>query len=288
MAKDIYKIPETLDKNIGDNEIAIKSPDGVGLRPLPVKIILFWIGSIIGWFFMISKTFITSGGACLVILFTILWFVATFLLLRQDKTGEIQANLVISMTNYLPKYLRRVITRNSAKANDFYQISGIRHIDEDRGIISFGDGTFGYMYRVVGNGSILLFDDDRKAILDHVDTFFRKMKTDYELIFITTKESQKVYRQVSALNHKYKNLTCDDADLLALANTQYRYLVEYVGGTYRSIHQYMIIKADNMESLNQAKLILQNEVESSTMVFKQCVALFGDDIYDVFRSVFRK
>lgn len=287
MAKDVYKIPDTLDKSMGDMQISLQSADGVGVKPMPIKIILMWVCSAILWFLCVAKTFIGSGGIAAIVIFTALWFGMTALLLARDKTGVPQAALVVSMLNYLPKSMRYAITRNNAPAKDFYQIAGIEDIDGEKGLITFSDGTYGYMYRVVGTGSVLLFDEDRKAILDRVDSFYRKMKPEYEMIFITSKEAQKVYRQVAAMKRRYDSLAPDDAELRALADTEYRVLKNYVGGSFRSIHQYLILKADNAEALIVAKNMLQSEVENSTMMFKQCTALFGDDIYEVLRTIYK-
>lgn len=287
MAKEIYKIPDTLDKSMGDMQISLQSADGVGVKPMPIKIILMWIVSVILWFMCIAKTFISSGGLPLIALFSALWFGMTALLLSRDKTGVPQAALVVSMLNYLPKSMRYAVTRNNAPAKDFYQIAGIDAIDGDKGLITFSDGTYGYMYRVVGTGSVLLFEEDRKAILDRVDAFYRKMKPEYEMIFITSKEAQKVYRQVAAMKRRYDRLEPGDDELRALADTEYNVLKNYVGGSFRSIHQYLILKADNAEALVVAKNMLQSEVENSSMMFKQCTALFGDDIYEVLRTIYK-
>lgn len=287
MAKEIYKIPDTLDKSMGDMEISLQSSDGIGVRPMPISVILMYAASIILWFFAVAKTFIADGGIVLIVIFSALWFALTVVLLKRDKTGLPQASLVVSMLNYLPKNMRYVITRNNAKARDFYNIVGIDSIDGDKGLIMFADGTYGYMYRVVGTGSVLLFDEDRRAILDRVDKFYAKMKPDYELIYITCKEAQKVYRQVAHLKDRYDNLVVDDPDLKAVADMEYRYLKDIVGGQFRSIHQYLIIKADNTEALTVGKNMLQAEVENSTYMFKQCTALFGDDIYDVLRTIYK-
>lgn len=287
MAKDVYKIPDTLDKSMGDMQISLQSADGVGVKPMPIKIILMWVCSAILWFLCVAKTFIGSGGIAAIVIFTALWFGMTALLLARDKTGVPQAALVVSMLNYLPKSMRYAITRNNAPAKDFYQIAGIEDIDGEKGLITFSDGTYGYMYRVVGTGSVLLFDEDRKAILDRVDSFYRKMKPEYEMIFITSKEAQKVYRQVAAMKRRYDSLAPDDDELRALADTEYRVLKNYVGGSFRSIHQYLILKADNAEALIVAKNMLQSEVENSTMMFKQCTALFGDDIYEVLPTIYK-
>lgn len=287
MAKDSYKIPDTLDKSMGDMEISLQSSDGIGARPMPIKIILMYALSIILWFFAVAKTFIADGGIGLIIVFSVLWFALTALLLHRDKTGLPQASLVVSMLNYLPKNLRYVVTRNNAPAKDFYTIAGIEDIDGEKGLITFTDGTYGYMYRVVGTGSILLFDEDRKAILDRVDGFYKKMKPEYELIFITSKEAQKIYRQVARLKERYDNLDFDDPELRAVADMEYNYLKNVVGGSFRSIHQYLIIKAENTEALTVGKNMLQSEVENSSYMFKQCTALFGNDIYDVFRTIYK-
>lgn len=287
MAKDSYKIPDTLDKSMGDMEISLQSSDGIGARPMPIKIILMYALSIILWFFAVVKTFIADGGIGLIIVFSALWFALTALMLHRDKTGLPQASLVVSMLNYLPKNLRYVVTRNNAPAKDFYTIAGIEDIDGEKGLITFTDGTYGYMYRVVGTGSILLFDEDRKAILDRVDSFYKKMKPEYELIFITSKEAQKIYRQVARLKERYDNLDFDDPELRAVADMEYNYLKNVVGGSFRSIHQYLIIKAENTEALTVGKNMLQSEVENSSYMFKQCTALFGNDIYDVFRTIYK-
>lgn len=287
MAKDSYKIPDTLDKSMGDMEISLQSSDGIGARPTPIKIILMYALSIILWFFAVAKTFIADGGIGLIIVFSALWFALTALMLHRDKTGLPQASLVVSMLNYLPKNLRYVVTRNNAPAKDFYTIAGIEDIDGEKGLITFTDGTYGYMYRVVGTGSILLFDEDRKAILDRVDSFYKKMKPEYELIFITSKEAQKIYRQVARLKERYDNLDFDDPELRAVADMEYNYLKNVVGGSFRSIHQYLIIKAENTEALTVGKNMLQSEVENSSYMFKQCTALFGNDIYDVFRTIYK-
>lgn len=285
MAKQSYKIPDTLDKSFLDTEIAIKNDDGIGIRPTSLKVILSFLVSVLLCFWIVSKSFISAGSVPEKILFAIIWFALTVVLLREDRTGQMQFMMVPTFFNYLFKSNRVVLTRSTAYANAFYGIVGISDINLDTGLITYNDGTYGYMYRVVGSGSVLLFDEDRDAILNRVDSFYRKMKTDYEIIFLTAKESQKVYRQVANLKKRYDKL--DDDELKAVADMEYDYLKNYVGGSFRSTHQYMIIKADNKEALMTGKNMLQSEVENSTLMIKQCTALFGEDLYNVLRSVYK-
>lgn len=287
MAKDVYKIPDTLDKSVGDTEIALKTSDGIGLRPVPIKIVMCYVCSFMVGFYVISKSFISSGSLWLIALFAAFWAGMSVLLFKRDKTGIPQYSLLVSMVNYLPKSMRNVFTRKDSLASDFYGILGIVSIDEKHGLITFTDGTFGFMYKVVGSGSVLLFDADRIAILDRVDRFYRKIDPECQMIFITSKEAQDVAKQAGALNARFNNLQVDDPDLKAMAMTQLEYLRNWVGKRHRSIHQYMILKADNTEMLIRAKHMLEGEVAASMFVFKQCRALsHGEEIYSVFHNIY--
>ncbi len=288
MAKKSYKIPESLDKTVGDMEISFQSADGAGVKPIKIRTVLMAIGSVMVLFLLISKTFIGNSGIGLIILFSILWLTMTVLLLFPDKTGIPQGSLAASMLNYLPKKMRRITTRKSSPALGFYQLVGIEKVNDKNGLITFVDGTYGYLYQVSGTASILLFPSDRDAILDAADDFWRRVPADCEYIFITTKEAQKVYSQMGAMKRRYDALEGEDPDLQALINNNYKILHDHVGSQYRSIHQYLLIKGDNLEALRRAHAILNYEVESSTLLFKQCKALHRtEDLARCFATIYK-
>ena len=287
MAKPVYKIPASINSNWLDLEIALRSDSGIGIKPLPMKFILAVIGSGLGWFWVLNVTPIGSMNIGFLVLFTFAWIYVSALLLHLDKTGEMAISRVPILIQYLPKSARRVFCRTGDNAGPFYTIANIDGIDEDRGIIQFADGTFGYAFRVVGSGSVLLFESDREAILARVDAFFRNMKTEYEIIFITAKEAQNVKRQVNNMTKRIMNLQGDDPELIALAEMERAFLENYVGREYRSIHQYMILKAGSMESLNTAKNMLRAEIESSTLMIKRCVSLYDDELHGILRSIYQ-
>ena len=89
------------------------------------------------------------------------------------------------------------------------------------------------------------------------------------------------------MERRYHALDTDDPDLLAMADTSFRILRDDVGSRYKSIHQYLILKAKGDESLQVAKNVLQSEVEGSGMVFKRCARLNYDDIIGVLKSIFK-
>lgn len=283
----MYKIPYGLNATYGDMEISFQGKNGVGSKPIPVKVVLGYLCSALLCFFMVSKTIVSSGTFLQIALFVILWIGFTIVLLKYDPTHRLQAALIPTLLNYVRKSDRLVLTRKSSNAIPFYNIAGIKSIDEKSGLVEYLDGSFAYWYRVVGSASILLFDEDRRAILDRVDNFYRKLNTDCEILFITTKSSQQVYKQIMNLKRRYDALEVRDPELLEVANAEFRTLRDYVGSSFKCIHQYMVVKADNFEMLQQTKNLLAAEVESSTKMIKRCIPMYYDDILATLELIYK-
>lgn len=285
--KQSYKIPESLDANYFDVEIALKTNDGIGIKPVPIKIILSAIISIITCFYFLTNGIISNAYGIQKFLFVVIWIALSVVLLSYDKSKQMKIQLVPVLLNYLPKTNRYLYTRKTVRANEFYHLLGIDKVDEHNGWIGFVDGSYGYMYQVVGSASILLFESDKEAILDRVDSFYRKMGSDYENIYITVKEPQKIHHQLANLKKNYDTMDVRDPDLEMLFNQQFNILKHRVGDECKSIHQYMIIKGNNKEQLTIAKNVLQSEVENSSLMFKQCTAMYHDDIVNVFGPIYK-
>ena len=288
MAKQSYKIPATLADGYASMDISLSTRDGSIAKMISLKVLGVWAASIIAFFYVLTHTFLSAGSVVQKVLFGLIWLIWTFTLAKTDATGRMQAALIPTLINYIPRKARYVFTRRGNKANDFWNIAGIKSIEKG-GLIVYNDGTYGYMYRVVGSASILLFDADKNAILNRVDSFYRKISHEVEIIFMTAKESQKIYYQLAHLKKTYDNLETRDADLLELMEEQFSILKDEVGGSFKSIHQYMVLKGDNREALQTAKGVLQSEVENSSLMIKQCVALTKEeDIEEVLNSIYTK
>ena len=285
MAKSSYKIPYGLNASYADMEIAVRTDDGLGFKPLPLKIILVYLAGIVGCIWMIMRSYVRYGTIPEKILFAVVWAMFLLLLCKYDDTQRMQFSLVPTLFYYLPRSARVIMTRRSSSVNGFYAVAGIKNVT-DRGLISWADGTYGFMYRVIGSASILLFKDDQKAILDRVEAYYKKVSPEYEHIWITVKSSQAVYKQVAALTDLYKDLEETDEDLKNLLEEQFDTLKSYVGGSFRSIHQYLVLKADNQEVLNQAKAVLESEINNSDRMIKRCVPLNRQDIEGVMRDIY--
>ena len=288
MAKKSYRVPYSLNQSYADMTIALNSKDGSVGKILPMMVVGTYVISILACLVVVMRTYIGSRGSTFeVILFIALWSALTVVLAKYDGTRRMNMQRVVTLINYLPSRARHVYTRTTRSAVPFYNIVGIDKVEQD-GLVLYTDKTFGYFYRVVGSASILLFDADQEAILTRVDNFFKKWQTDSEIIFITAKEGQKIYRQLAHLQKRYENLQNDDPDLRDLAEEQFRILRDYVGKEFKSIHQYMVIKSASKEALRVANSILQSEVENSSLFIKQCVPLEKDDTIEVLRAIYQK
>lgn len=287
-SKDSYHVPYSLDQSYMDMTISLNSKDGTVGKVLPMIAVASYVISFLACLFCLSKTFIGSmSNTFQKVLFVILWVALTVVLTSYDGTRRMNMQRIMSLLNYLPKHARYVYTRNGRNAIPFYNIVGIKDVEED-GLVVYEDGTYGYWYRVVGSASILLFETDRDAIITRVDNFYRKWECDSETTFMTAKEAQKVYRQLANLQKRYENLKNDDQDLRDLAEEQFHILRDYVGKEFKSIHQYMLVKSKNKEALRVATSIVQNEVENSALMIKQCVPLEKDDTESLLALIYKK
>ncbi|MET0886596.1 MAG: hypothetical protein ABWX92_09120 [Mycetocola sp.] len=280
----MYRIPASLSRSFLDHEIAL-SGGGWQVKPLPLKVILFWCVSIFALFWVLSSTFLKNADWWLLGLIAIWWLVATAFLGNYSKTKELKLSSVPALLNYLPKSARRVTTRTSADPSGFYSIVGVDSVD-DSGFIKWGDGSVGQAYLVVGSASVLVFDQDKIAILDRVDAFYRKVDTTAEFIWVTTKEPQRVYRQLANLEKRNLGLEVRDAELFELLDEQHSILTNYVGGSFNSIHQYLVIKADNLEALRRAHTVVQAEAEDSSLMIKQLMMMDATDSLEMLGTVY--
>lgn len=286
--KESYKIPASLEESYLNMEITMKNKDGIGLKPMPVRFVLIWVAAIMVMFFLVMNdgSPIAQAGGGIRFLFGALWVLFTVVMTRVDDARQMRLELIPSLINYLSKSNRHVYTRRSNSPGAFYGIVGIEDIDENTGVVRYMDGTFGYWYAVVGSASILLFPEDRNTILSKVDDFYKKLQTDCEIIFVTTKEPQKVIRQKAHLTAQYNNLSYTDPDIDKLYKEQFNTLTDFVGREFKSLHQYMVLKGDTRDSLSIINNIVKNECENSNLVFKECIPLYREDIENVLHTIY--
>lgn len=273
MPKSAYKWPSSINASIADHEIALGSKTTAG-KMVPLK----QIAAAVAWIFVnayILMSFVYPASLILAILYLIWAIVAGGILLRMTKTRELAIRQVLAYMAYAPVSSRTIMTRRDSKPAGFYNIVGIKKVHRD-GLIEYADNTYGRALLVVGTASLMLFDNDRDAILDSVDSFWRKMPTDVEMIQMTTREPRRVAYQVDALQQRMKYLDVDSEDLRGLLDEQFNRMVE-VSTNFSSTHQYEIVKGESLASIDTAVSLMMTEVEYSGRVFQSYQVL---DTYD--------
>lgn len=283
--KQSYGIKTPMLSTAMDTEITLQK-DGVGLKPLPIKFVIITIISGVLCMKASMSEMVSVGNIVQRIVFVCMWITMTVLLFMSDRTQRMNVQNIMSLLSYLTvPSNKKIMTRRDEPATGMLDMCNIKGIS-DNGIIKFADRNYGYMYRVTGSASVLLFDTDKKSIINAVDNFYRKIDSNTEYIYITLKEPQKIYNQAVAVKHRYNRLDVYDPDLNDLCNNQLVMLRDVVGKKYQSIHQYMIVKADSMESLTAAKITLQSELDSSGLFIKRCIPLYRDEILEALSVIY--
>lgn len=288
MAKQRFKIPTSLDMSYLDLEFNFRTKDGLSFnKPLTAKSVIMYLISGMLLLYILLNTFIKSSVP-LAVIFAVIWILLTILLVKLDNTKRTGLELMIPLLGYFSPNNRHLSVRSLDPIGPLKGLYGIDRVDEEDGLISFIDGTVGYAYQVVGNASILMFDEDKKQIIDKVDSFYRKLAPDTEVIFDTIKESQRTDEQVSNLVDNFKKLKINSPGLNHLYREQYDILNIGVGGRFKSLHQYMIVKANTMDHLEEFENLLYGDVENDQLMFKSATPLSYNDTIDYFKGLFGK
>lgn len=287
--KQVYKIATSLDRSYLDVEVALQHKSGVGLRPMPFYTIIIWIIAIFGGLMMLSSEYLPFHNLPFVFqaIFYITLLTFTYFVSSRDKGNQMRFMALRNMYTYMFVKGDRIIkTRNTDPSTAFYRLTKIKGVDDKTGVITFSDGTVAYAYRVVGNASSLLFDSDKGEIVNRVDNFYRKMPDNIRIEYVTVKEPQKVVTQKFRLKQLYQALRIRDKDLLKLMEESYEVLDKYVGGEFKSIHQYMLMFAGTKDQLDKAHSIIVNEVHNSGLMISDLEPLYIEDVKNLMHTVY--
>lgn len=288
MAKQRFKIPASLDVSYFDMEFHLKTKDGLGInRPVSAKTVLFTLLAGFAWFYLVFQSFIGTSGIPLIIGFTIGWVALSILLIRPDKTNRLGIELVLSMINYLPKTGRFVPVRMGDNVYPLQSLLNIRTVDPEDGVIHYLDGAVGHVYHVVGSASTLMFEQDKQAILNKVDSFYRKLPVDVEVIYDTVYEGHSVDVQVESVKYDMNNLNSSSKGLQALLMEQHQILDLAINSSQglTSLHQYLVVRATNEATLMDFENLLIGDVEGDGLMFRLAKTLNYNEVTRYFKSL---
>lgn len=285
MAKSSYKIPVSIDRSRLDHKITLQAFQ-LKSKPLSIKIILYWVLFVFVTAWVVLQSPLSAAPWIVLVLLVIWMTIVAAVLGKQTKTGDMKFMQLPALLEYIPTRKRKVMTRTNSKPYGFLSIVGIKDVEKS-GIIRYVNGDVAQLYSVVGSASALLFEGDRNAIIRRVDNFHQKIDSGSSWCYLTTKESQRVFQQIAAIEHQNRELRHRDPELLALEQEKLDVLVNDVGGQFSSLHQYLLVRAASMKELKAAHRVLRAERENSSLMFRRCELLNGPDGLEVLRSVYQ-
>lgn len=290
MAKESYKIRASLDRSRIDRNISIPISEDMGVKALYLGSLLFGIGGVLSLMAIMSYTFMKNASLPVKIFFSVFYLLMVGFCAYYTKFKELSIVQVKDFLEYIPRRSRIVKTGFGGDIKNFASITGITNFDKKTGIVQFYDGGYGVVYSVVGSASRLLFEKDQNLILDAVNNFYTKLPFNVEMITFTTKEAQKVYAQAYYLEERYKKLKAfgGDDELLELLEEEYDILKNHVGKEYTSIHQYVMLRADNASQLKAQLPLFERAMLSSQLVFKSVERLDSKDVQKLLGGVYKE
>ena len=236
MVKQAYKIPTNIHNSRLDNEIRLSTNDNsLESKPISLRSLMIYILSGFALAWTMKNTFMVHAMLPVQILFGLVWVLITYLLGRYEKTKELGYMRVIGLFEYLNPARRRVPPRLSDDADLFANLIGVDVLEEEvlghkQLFLKMQDGSVGIVYRVVGSGSVLLFEDDKNRILTETANYYAKLKPEWTHWKLTSHEAQKVDTQLEAV--RMKRTWWDeelDKDILERLDEQEAILKEVVG-----------------------------------------------------------
>lgn len=290
MAKESYKIRASLDRSRIDRNISIPISEDMGVKSLYLGSLLFGIGGVLSLMAIMSYTFMKNASLPVKSFFSVFYLLMVGFCAYYTKFKELSIVQVKDFLEYIPRRSRIVKTGFGGDIKNFASITGITNFDKKTGIVQFYDGGYGVVYSVVGSASRLLFEKDQNLILDAVNNFYTKLPFNVEMITFTTKEAQKVYVQAYYLEERYKKLKAfgGDDELLELLEEEYDILKNHVGKEYTSIHQYVMLRADNALQLKAQLPLFERAMLSSQLVFKSVERLDSKDVQKLLGGVYKE
>lgn len=290
MAKESYKIRASLDRSRIDRNISIPISEDMGVKSLYLGSLLFGIGGVLSLMAIMSYTFMKNASLPVKSFFSVFYLLMVGFCAYYTKFKELSIVQVKDFLEYIPRRSRIVKTGFGGDIKNFASITGITNFDKKTGIVQFYDGGYGVVYSVVGSASRLLFEKDQNLILDAVNNFYTKLPFNVEMITFTTKEAQKVYAQAYYLEERYKKLKAfgGDDELLELLEEEYDILKNHVGKEYTSIHQYVMLRADNASQLKAQLPLFERAMLSSQLVFKSVERLDSKDVQKLLGGVYKE
>lgn len=284
-----FSLPHSLDTSFLDVAIMLASANnGIQLkRQITVRVLLMFVAGIFLYMFLIFETPLGKGGILGVIWWTLGYFWILVLLSLPTETKQVGTSLLKPMYKYLQPESRNVATRSISPADKVRSLVGIEGVAKATGKVVYTTGEVGFIAEVVGNASILMFEEDQNTVLTDTRNFYRKLTPNVSVIIDSVTEPQRVQNQVAVAMQRQDDMKWNSPGLQSLMNSQISVLSDYVGEEFKSLHQYMVVRAKNDDALREFSQWLDLQVEKGSGFLTDYNVLDYDEALEYFQSVYK-
>lgn len=259
-----YKIPYTLDTSMLDARAPLTlSKDGASSSNKEVTmrdIVIVGVGGIVGFWITRKPMFFGNGSA----LGTLIFIAGYILFLRTIFKG-IQIPSALNFQR-IATYVRnistkihkrdRIVTAVFGDYDNVAVITGFVEPDTHSNLLHFSNGDVGRVRRIIGSASYNIFESDRNNIINDYSVFLRTLNENVVYNFITVLANQRVYKQLHSLNNQKANE--DNLTVIKEIDRDIKELLIISDKAYKSLHQYLVLRAPTLEDLTDAENLIDN------------------------------
>lgn len=287
----VFAIRATLNDSVLDTVMVVGRDDSFMLnREFTVRSLLVLLGGLLGLMLILFGTPLEKGGfwgvTFIVIGYT--WIVVQLSMPTPSK--ELGYAYVADFGKYFNKYLQNVSTRNFSSVVPVENLLDIQDDGIDpNGQITFANGDVGEIFELVGNASEMIFLSDLEQVLHDTRVFYRNVRPLTTLTIDTVSRPQRVLPQLMAKEHQIKNLSpvLQKSGIKQLLEYEGEVLQNYVGTTFTTWRQFMIVRSVNSDELDSFNEWLASRLNSQSSFLKSARLLDTDEeVVEYFKDVF--
>lgn len=259
-----------LNDSLFDTTIPIMTSSGnqITKREFTIRTFLMIVFGIILLMVLETQTVIGHGGVGAIV-FGILWMWLVWEVSQPLPTKKVAITYFLVLARYLPKNNRIMSFRSFAPAYAVSLLTGIQDNGiSDRGLIRFMNNDVGRVFEITGSASRLMFDEDRKRVVNDARNFYRNINPTTTMIIDTLSSPQRVKTQVLATKWQLDHLRLQSPGLKQLLLHEKDALEEHVGRQFPMYHQYFVVRAVNEDEMNMFIQWLMQVMGSSSLYLK--------------------
>lgn len=288
MAREIYKLPYSIDVSALDTPISLKRGELGFKKPVSMKSIGVAIIGFVAWIYGFNKFLNSDFGVLNFIAVSIGYWWLIIMAAKPQDNGLMGFQWFIPTILYWLDHKNRFIhTGNTAGDDDVAVLQfeiPVDSIDEQNGLLRFTDGSYGIIVSVVGYGSKSLFDQDRNMVIDAFSYYLRDVQEGTTVMLDTKQENQHLEPQMEYLKARRESgeLT---PEIDQIAASRLRLERDGISKSFHTTTQYLYLRADDPDKLTAE--IEWLETQSAAGMLQHSQQLTGTELTKTAQRFYR-